>query len=117
LRQVPLPALVALTALTDEEASVEKAKQSAIERIDCDERVQSHADALGGAANHARVLNGEHMPSGYTSRRTGRRRGHHLAHGHCWIVQKARQSDLARTVLTEPTNTYATPAQFHQPSV
>ena len=99
LRQVPLPALVALTALTDMEASVEKAKQSAIERIDCDERVQSHADALGGAANHARVLNGEHMPSGYTSRRTGRRRGHHLAHGHCWIVQKARQSDLARTVL------------------
>src|SRR3954453_1038293 len=78
---------------------------------------KSHADALGGAANHARVLNGEHMPSGYTSRRTGRRRGHHLAHGHCWIVQKARHSDPPPPVLTEPTNTYAPPAQFHQSSV
>src|SRR4030088_890516 len=117
LRQVPLPALVALTALTDEEASVEKSEQGAIDRIDCDEGMQSHTDALGGAANHGRVLNGEHMPSGDTSRRACRRRGHHLGHGHCRIVQKARQSDLARPVLTEPTNPYATPTQFHQPSV
>src|SRR3977135_3006702 len=99
LRQVPLPALVALTALTDEEAGVEKSEQGAIDRIDCDEGMQSHTDALGGAANHGRVLNGEHMPSSYASRCTCRRCGHHLGHGHRRIVQKARRSDLARPAL------------------
>ena len=67
-------------------------------RIDCDERVQSHAEPSAALRTHARVLDGKHMPSGYTTRRTGRRRGHHLGHGHCWIVQKAHQPDLARTV-------------------